>query len=77
MDNVQAGLVVVGLVNGVRLWFDVNDTGHKSFILFAVALVAGLLLGLLHFYGLTVETGLLVAIGSSGAYQIASKVGGK
>lgn len=69
-----ASAVIIGLVNGVRLASQYDKWG---FILFASGVGFGVILGALGYFGLTVETGLAVAIGGSGIYQVASKIGGK
>lgn len=77
MENLQAMAVIIGLVNGVRLLKEGTDTkNYWGFILFTVAMGAGVLLGLLHYFGLTVETGIVVALASSGLYRVGEKVGG-
>lgn len=73
---IQATAVIIGLVNGIALAKDVK-TNPWPFILFVCAIVTGLILGLAHWFGLTPETGLVVALGSSGFYKLAQKVGGK
>lgn len=73
MDNLTAGAIIIGLVNGVRLASD----KVTPFIAFLISLGAGLVFGAFHLFGLTVETGIAVALASSGLYQVAKKVGGK
>jgi len=76
MDNIQGGLVIVGIVNGVRLLQEAQiSKDYWGFILFVIALLTGILLGLLHLFGLDLQTGILVALGSSGLYRISEKVG--
>lgn len=78
MDNLQAIAVVIGLVNGVRLLKEGQDSkNYWGFILFVFALIAGVVLGLLGYFGLTVETGIIVALASSGLYRVGEKFGGK
>ena len=78
MDLTQfamASFVLIGLVNGVQ--FAINREWDR-FILFVVAVVAGVVAGYLKFFGLTgVEVGLAVGIASSGVYKVAQKVGGQ
>lgn len=71
-----AATVIVGFVNGVRLAANFRKDPWP-FILFLCGLGAGILFGFLHYYGLTIESGIAVAIGGSGVYQIAKKVGGQ
>jgi len=65
---------VIGIVNGIRLAKETDKTG---FILFICALVIGILLGLLNLFNLNVETGIVVALASSGLYRIGEKFGGQ
>lgn len=74
MDNVQAGLVIVGIVNGVRL---LKEKSVWGFVFFLVALLTGIALGVLHTFGLTIETGIVAALASSGLYRVGEKVGGQ
>ena len=74
MDTISAGLVIVGIVNGIRLLQEKNVWG---FIFFVTALAAGIILGILHLFGLTIEVGLLTGIGSSGLYRVGQVIGGK
>jgi hypothetical protein len=72
MENIQAIAVIVGLVNGARL-LEVN---RKGFYYFLGAVVAGVVFGAFHFFGLTIETGIVSALAGSGLYRVAQKVGG-
>lgn len=73
MDNVQAIAVIIGIVNGVTL---AKDPDRWGFILFIIALGVGILLGALRLFGLSLETGIVAALASSGVYKVAQKVGG-
>lgn len=73
MDNLQAMAAIIGLVNGIRLF----EENKRSFVYFIIAVVTGLVFGYLHFFGLTVESGLVAALASSGVYKVAQKVGGQ
>ena len=73
MDNLLAIGVLIGLVNGARLFNQEDKTGFYYFLL-AVGL--GVVFGLVGFFGLTVETGIMAALASSGLYQV-SKFSGK
>lgn len=74
LNAVQAGLVIVGIVNGVRL---LHEKSFWGFLFFLIALASGVLFGFLGYYGLTVETGIVAGLGSSGLYRIGEKIGGK
>lgn len=74
MENLQALAVIIGIVNGVRLLKEQNKWG---FIFFVLALAVGVGFGLVHYFGLTVETGIVAALASSGLYRVTEKVGGK
>ena len=74
MENLQAIAALIGLVNGGRLFLQADKTG---FYLFCAAVVLGLLFGALQWFGLTLESGLIAALASSGLYQVAAKVGGR
>lgn len=73
MENVQAIAVIIGIVNGIQLFEAPNK---KGFIYFVVALVTGVVLGLLGMFGLNLEQGIVTALASSGLYKVAQKVGG-
>lgn len=66
--------VIVGLVNGVRL---LNAPQATAFVLFILAVVLGLVFGLLHLFGLNVETGIIAGLASSGLYRLGQVVGGR
>lgn len=70
---IEAGAVIIGIVNGVRLASD----KITPFIGFLVALVLGILFGALGYFGLNVQTGIVAGLGSSGVYQVAKKLGGR
>lgn len=74
MENLQALAVIIGVVNGVRL---LKEKDRWGFIFFVVALVVGVGMGLVHYFGLTVETGIVAALASSGLYRVGEKVGGQ
>ncbi len=79
MENLQAVAVIIGLVNGVRLLKEGNESNPKNywgFILFCLALVAGLIFGAFGMFGLTVEAGIVASLASSGLYRVGEKVGG-
>lgn len=64
----QAVAVIIGLVNGARL---LKEEDKWGFVFFCLALVAGLLLGVMGWFGLTPESGLVAALVSSGVYRVA------
>lgn len=71
----MAAFVIVGLVNGLNMAL---ARDWQSFARFMLAVIAGVVFGLIHWFGLpSPEMGLAVAIGSSGAYKLAQKVGGE
>lgn len=72
MNSVEAGAVIIGFVNGVRL---IQEKNLWGFTFFLIALVTGIVLGFLGYFGLTVETGILVGLGSSGVYRGLQVVG--
>lgn len=68
-----AASVIIGLVNGFRLL----ETNRKAFLYFIGAVVAGVVFGYFHWFGLpSVEVGLVVALGSSGLYRVGQVVSG-
>jgi predicted Kef-type K+ transport protein len=77
MDNLQAIAVIIGIVNGVRLLKEGQASkDYWGFILFVIALAVGVAFGVLKMFGLTVETGIVIALASSGLYRVGEKVGG-
>lgn len=78
MDQIQqyamATFVLIGIVNGFAF---AMDQDWKAFGKFLLVVVAGLLFGILGWFGLpSAEVGLAVGIGSSGVYKVAQKIGG-
>lgn len=76
--NIEGALVIIGIVNGFRLLKEGMDSSPKTywgFAFFVLALFAGIVLGALHFFGLTIQSGIIVALSSSGLYRAAEKVG--
>ena len=71
MEDLQAIAVIIGLVNGIKLFKE----NRESFIYFCVALGIGVSFGYLGFYGFTIESGIVSALASSGLYKIAQKAG--
>lgn len=74
MENIQAIAVIIGFVNGIQLF---SQPDRRGFYYFVAAVVLGVVLGLVHLFGLTLETGIVAALASSGLYKVASKVGGQ
>lgn len=73
-SGIQAGLVIIGAVNGLRLLQAKNFWG---FFYFVSALIIGVVLGVMGYFGLNIETGIVAGLGSSGLYRIGEKVGGE
>ena len=71
MEQLTAGGAIIGIINGVQMKFP-QVTGIYAFIL---ALILGITGGYFQILGLTVETGVITALASSGVYKVASKVG--
>jgi hypothetical protein len=62
--------VIIGIVNGVKL----ASPSVVGFISFLLALGLGLLFGAIGMFGLTIETGIVAALVSSGLYKLAQVV---
>lgn len=81
MENVTAALAIIGLVNGFRLLKEGMDSAphnYWGFIFFVLAMLSGMLFGVLHWFGLaTLEAGFLAGLASSGLYRVGEKVSGK
>jgi len=79
MDNLTAGLAIIGLVNGFRLLKEGMDSSPKTywgFAFFLLAMAAGMLFGFLGWFGLTtLEAGFLAGLASSGLYRVGEKIG--
>lgn len=72
MEVVEASLVLIGLINGVKL-FELED--KRSFYYFVGAVVLGVLFGVLHLFGVpSIEAGVILALQSSGLYKLAQVV---
>ena len=71
MAELEAIAVIIGLVNGVKLYRE----NKESFLYFCLALGIGVSFGYLGFYGFTIESGIVSALASSGLYKIAQKAG--
>lgn len=68
MDTAIAAGAIIGLVNGVSL---LKEKNYWGFALFLIALIAGVGFGVLGYFGLDVQTGILTALTSSGLYKLA------
>lgn len=72
MDNLLAISVIIGIVNGISL---LNAPQITSFVKFIIALVLGLIFGAVGLFGLNIETGIIVALSSSGLYKLTQNIG--
>lgn len=71
--NLVALPAIIGIVNGISL---AKQQDKWPFIMFVAAVLSGMALGYFSVFGLTVETGLVTALASSGLYKVAQKLGG-
>lgn len=71
-QSIVAGAAIIGIVNGAQL-LNPKVVGFYSFLL---SLGLGVIFGIFHVFGLTLETGIVVALSSSGLYKVAQKMGG-
>lgn len=71
-QSIVAVAAIIGIVNGVQL-LSPKIVGFYSF---ALSLCLGIIFGIFHVFGLTLETGIVVALSSSGLYKVAQKMGG-
>lgn len=72
--NVTALAVIIGIVNGIAL-LDIPQI--SSFVKFLIALAIGMIFGVFGVFGLTIETGLIVGLASSGLYKLTQNLGNK
>jgi len=77
MEELSAVAVIIGIVRGVTLALDKTKFPMSSLVGFVLSLITGIVLGLMHYFGLTVETGIVAALTATGVYQVAKKVGGQ
>ena len=77
MENLTAVAVIIGVVRGVTLGLDQTKFKVTSLIGFFFAVLTGVVLGLLGYFGLDVQTGIISALVATGVYQTAKKVGGQ
>jgi len=74
MEQLTSVAAIIGFINGLRL---LENPDKRSFYYFCVAIVLGILMGGFKLFGVTgIEQGLLIGLGSSGFYKIATRVGG-
>ena len=73
MDNVIAIGVVVGIINAVQKQFP----QVAGIIGIGLSVVIGVVLGYFNYLGVNgIESGIIVGLASSGAYKLATKIGG-
>ena len=74
MQELTSVAAIIGFINGLRL---LENPDKRSFYYFCVSVVLGALMGGFKLFGVTgIEQGLLIGLGSSGFYKIATRVGG-
>lgn len=75
MEYVAVTAAIIGLVNGLRL---LKAKDIWGFAFFVCALIAGLLFGYWHWFGLPgLQAGLVAGLISSGFYRVGEKIGGQ
>lgn len=68
MEIVYGGLIIIGIINGVKL-AELPD--KRSFYYFLLALALGIVFGFLGMFGIRgVEAGIVLALQSSGLYKL-------
>ena len=72
MDEVTAGAALIGIVNAVKAQFP-QVSGIYAICL---AVVLGAIAGYLGLLDLTVQSGIVTGLASSGVYTIAKRAGG-
>jgi len=77
MENITAVAVIIGIVRGIILGLEKTKFPVTSLVGFILSLAVGVGLGLLGYFGLNVETGIVSALVATGTYQVAKKIGGK
>ncbi len=74
--NPAAVAVIIGIVRGIvavlQQYTKIDVTSVLGVVL---SLIVGIILGFLHYFGLTIETGIIAALTGTGVYQLAKKVG--
>ena len=74
MENLTLGAAIIGLINAVRSQFP------KVAGLYAIglAVVLGAVAGYFNLFGVSgLESGIMVGLASSGAYKLATRMGGQ
>lgn len=70
-----AASALIGFVNGIKLAIDKN---YRSFALFLVSVIGGLLFGALQWFGIpSMEVGFALGVAASGTYEVAQRIGGQ
>lgn len=77
MENLTAVAVIIGIVRGITLGLEKTKFPVTSLVGFVLALATGIVLGLFHYFGLDVPTGIVSALVATGVYQTAKKIGGQ
>ena len=72
-ENVLAGAAIIGLINTVQIQFP----QVRGLYGVGLALLLGVVAGYLGLFGLTVESGVVTALASSGVFKLAGKIGGQ
>lgn len=76
--NLTAVAVIIGVVKGIVSVLQVYTKVEVNTVFGVIlSIVVGVILGLLGYFGLTVETGIIAALVGTGVYQVAKKVGGQ
>jgi uncharacterized protein (DUF2062 family) len=73
MENIQGTAAIIGIVNGVILL----QSNRPAFVNFALAVALGVFFGFIGFFGLNLESGLILGLASSGFYKVAQVVGSR
>jgi len=73
--SIVGGAVIIGIVRGLSL-IPSKTFVIDGFVAFLLSLGLGVLFGLLHLFGLDLQTGIITALSATGVYQVAKKVGG-
>ena len=77
MENLTSVAVIIGVVKGITTALgEFTSVKISSVVGVVLAVATGVVLGLLGYFGLTVETGIVAGLTATGVYQVAKKVGG-
>ena len=75
--NLVAIAVIIGIVKGIVSVLQTYTSVDVNTVFgVLLALAVGIILGVFHVFGLSVETGIVSALVGTGTYQLAKKVGG-